>query len=62
MVVFDDQCDDIRPNEESENYSDDTEGDNNTVSEKNYGTCVSGLWVFGLCCKKNIFWSDVYSS
>jgi len=54
------RCGDIRPNEVTENDSDDsddTEEDNNsnnTVGSKNYGTCVSGQWVFGLCCKKNI--------
>jgi len=49
------QCGDIRPNEESEKYSDDTKKDNNTVGAKNYRTRVSGLWVFGHCCKKKIF-------
>ncbi|KAE9539976.1 hypothetical protein AGLY_005228 [Aphis glycines] len=53
------RCGDIRPNEVNENDSDDsddTEEDNNsnnTVRAKNYGTRVSGPWVFGLSCKKN---------
>jgi len=47
------QYGDIRPNEESEKYSDDTKEDNNTAGIKKYG-----LWVYGL----KIFWNDVYSS
>jgi hypothetical protein len=51
------RCCDIRPREVTENDSNEndvTEDNNsiNTVCTKNYRTRVSGLWVFGLCCKK----------
>jgi len=45
---------DHRSNEERENDSDVIEEEhNNTVGSTNYGTRVSGPWVFGLCCKKD---------